>query len=40
MNQCPKCASIIDWCEQVDCEKGEVTGYWCTKCGYEEEFEK
>lgn len=36
MNRCPICESIDDFCEQVDLQKGEVTGYICIKCGYED----
>ncbi len=36
--ECPKCNRIHSYCEEVDLELGEVTGYHCTSCGYETEL--
>ncbi len=35
--KCPKCNSVIDFCEEVNVPLGEVVGYHCNACGYDNE---
>lgn len=36
MKQCPRCQQRETLCEQVNVEKGEVIGYICNQCAYEQ----
>ncbi len=37
--KCPDCGKVDTFCEDVDLKSGEVTGYHCTTCGYDENCE-
>ncbi len=37
--KCPKCNSIINFCEEVNVSLGEVIGYHCNACGYDHDME-
>lgn len=40
MHTCPTCGSLEGFCEEVDLTRGEVLGYHCIQCGYDEELEE
>ncbi len=33
--RCPNCKSIENLCEEVNLERGEVSGYHCIACGFD-----